>query len=79
MTGSDGRTKFLIDKKFTIYAAAFFLLIAAFIGWRMDHRPRAYESCSQIEMMTGRSYIQKGDPLYQDRLDRNHNGIACES
>lgn len=77
MRGQDGRKKLFIDMKFTIYAVLFFTVITIIVIL-IRKSPIAYQNCSQIKVATGRSYIKEGDPLYQSRLDQNHNNIACE-
>lgn len=37
-----------------------------------------YSSCAQARA-DGRSNIPQGDPGYSSKLDRDHDGIACES
>lgn len=36
-----------------------------------------YSSCKEAHA-DGRYNIPKGDPDYRDKLDRDHDGIACE-
>lgn len=37
-----------------------------------------YQNCDEARK-DGRSNIPTGDPAYSPRLDKNHDGIACES
>ena len=37
-----------------------------------------YKNCSQARA-DGRADIPRGDPAYAPRLDRDNDGIACES
>jgi hypothetical protein len=37
-----------------------------------------YKNCTAARQ-DGRSNIPRGDPAYQQKLDRDNDGIACES
>lgn len=40
-------------------------------------RPHPYKNCTDAAAH-GVYNIKKGSPLYKPKLDRNHNGVACE-
>lgn len=58
-------------------------VIAAFLGIGAAVAPptqadRPYRNCTEARK-DGRSNIPRGDPAYQPKLDRDNDGIACES
>lgn len=57
--------------------------IAAFLGIGATIAPAAqagppYKNCTEAHK-DGRYNIPRGDPAYQQKLDRDNDGIACES
>lgn len=57
--------------------------VAAFLGIGSTIAPAAqadppYKNCTAAHK-DGRYDIPRGDPGYQQKLDRDNNGIACES
>jgi hypothetical protein len=57
--------------------------IAAFLGIGVTITPTAhadppYKNCTAARQ-DGRSNIPRGDAAYQPKLDRDNDGIACES
>jgi hypothetical protein len=57
--------------------------IAACLGIGVTIAPAAqagppYANCTEAHK-DGRYNISKGDPAYQPKLDRDNDGIACES
>jgi hypothetical protein len=57
--------------------------IAACLGIGLTAAPAAqagppYANCTQAHQ-DGRYNIPRGDPAYQQKLDRDNDGIACES
>lgn len=57
--------------------------VAAFLGVGLSIAPAAqadppYRNCTAARQ-DGRYNIPRGDPAYQQKLDRDNDGIACES
>lgn len=64
-----------------VFAAAL-ATMAVLLGIGLDRAPDAqadppYKNCSQAHA-DGRYNIPRGDPAYQQKLDRDNDGIACE-
>lgn len=56
--------------------------VAAIVGIGVSVAPTApaeppYKSCTEAHK-DGRYNIPRGDPAYQQKLDRDNDGIACE-
>lgn len=58
-------------------ATAMFVGIGATIAPPAQAGP-PYRNCSEARK-DGRYNIPRGDPAYQQKLDRDNDGIACES
>jgi hypothetical protein len=57
--------------------------IAPFLGIGVSIAPTAragppYANCTEAHK-DGRYNIPRGDPAYQQKLDRDNDGVACES
>jgi hypothetical protein len=57
--------------------------VAAILGIGVSIAPAAqagppYANCTEAQK-DGRYNIPRGDPAYQQKLDRDNDGIACES
>lgn len=66
---------------FRIVLSAF--VVAGCLGIGLTVAPAAqasppYANCKQAAQ-DGRYNIPRGDPAYQSKLDRDNDGIACES
>jgi hypothetical protein len=64
-------------------AVAAMATVAAFVGVGVTIAPAAqagppYKNCTEAHK-DGRYNIPRGDPAYQQKLDRDNDGIACES
>jgi hypothetical protein len=65
------------------YLTAAVGVVAAILGIGVSRAPAAhagppYANCTEAHR-DGRYNIPKGDPAYQPKLNRDNDGIACES
>lgn len=65
-----------------VLVAAVFAAMAVLLGIGLDRAPETkadppYKNCTQAHQ-DGRYNIPRGDPAYQQKLDRDNDGIACE-
>lgn len=65
-----------------VLAAAALSAVAVLLGIGLDRAPSAqagppYRNCTEAHQ-DGRYNIPRGDPAYQQKLDRDNDGIACE-
>lgn len=63
--------------KLGIVVGIVIVLILLFFYIKKVNSQTTFYTCTQLEA-SGHSNIPKGNPLYQARLDRNSNNIACE-
>lgn len=61
----------------TLIAVIIFTVIVGFTLYTHVHAVKQFQSCTQAEA-AGYHDIPSTSPVYQARLDRNHNKIACE-
>lgn len=74
----DGRKKYIIDRKF--WLATITVILIAIMGtlfWLDSTKAIHMANCSEYRLK-GIVQIKEDSPLYEPRLDRNKNGIACE-
>lgn len=75
----DGKSKYFVDRKFTIYMVAFIVTVTLVILYAVNHPRKTYPYTSCPAMNVAGYYgVTSKQPQYNPALDKDHNGIECK-